>query len=173
ADMYCRAVLADSHPLIAQLSCQASSEQGRVERGRAGEVDAAPRPVDVDVRPGLLGIEELHVLGSVAEPRIALEEFTQARHPGLRLGDVDMAAADLMGVDALGLTHLEDLVDRIEQRGLEGPHARRSVEARGPARPGRIGPAGTVDRLGVSGAVARKQSRQPAAVAARGTVADV
>src|SRR5699024_8737830 len=119
-----------------QRSGQAASEQGRVERGRAGEVNAALRPVDVDVRPGLLGIEELHVLGPVAEPRIALEELAQARHPGLRLSDVDMAAADLMGIDALGLTHLEDLVDRIEHRGLEGPHARHSVEACGPYRSG-------------------------------------
>ena len=66
ADMTRRGVFADRDTLLLEDCCQSTCEECGVDAGGAGEEYAAVSVVDVDVCLGRLGIEELHVLGSVA-----------------------------------------------------------------------------------------------------------
>jgi hypothetical protein len=119
ADVAGRGVLTDRHALGAEHSCEPVREQRGVDAGRAGEEHAALSIVDVDVSLRRLGIEKFHVLGPVTVLTVAVEEFVETGQSGLGLGDVDVAAADLVGIDVLPIEDLEDFVDRVEERRLE------------------------------------------------------
>ena len=173
ADMPRRGGFADGHALFPEDVAESASEQRTIDGRGAGEVQAAKRPVDVDAGTSRLGIEELHVFGPVSELLIAGLQVAQSRQAGLRLSDVDVAAAHLVGIDALGRADIQHLVDGVEEHGLEGTDTGHAVEPGRADRPGRVILPGTVDRLGELGAVARYQGRQPPAVAAGGAKADV
>lgn len=119
------------------------------------------------------GIEEFHVVAAVAVATVLVEEFVESGQSGFGLGDVEMAASDLVGVDPLPVEDPEHLVDRVEERRLKRTHGVHSAEARRTDRTIRIIDTGTFDRFGVLGSVPGHQSREPASVAAGGTVADV
>ncbi len=107
-------------------------------RAVAGTKTRAVGVVDVDPRPRLLGIEDLHVIRPVAVLAVGVDELAHPGHPRLGLCDVDVPAADLPRVDALSFERLEDLVDRVEERRL-GRLGRTRCPRPLPTRPGRAG----------------------------------
>src|SRR5690606_25283775 len=99
SDMPRRGGLADGHALFPERVAESPGEQCRIDRGGTGEVEAAERSVDVDAGTSRLGVEELHILGPISELLIAGLKVAQPGQARLRLSDVDMTAADLVGID--------------------------------------------------------------------------